>query len=185
MAGTVRDPVHPAPNGSGGGGIAHGVNGPESDAPLIWIKASSQSSAEHGGLPRSGRTGLMHQPAPSAAPPSPGCDLERRVQALGADAAAARWIGARVETYFKTMLRRFRLSPAQVQRLFPLEVLTAEARCARCGDIGRCRRFLAGAAEKKERPAAFCPNARLFGQLRQRLMVAPSGDGPLSSRRGR
>jgi hypothetical protein len=127
----------------------------------------------------------MHQPAPSTTPPLPGCGLERRVQAFGADAAAARWIGTRVDTYLTAMLHRFGLSPARVQRRFPLELLMAQARCARCGDIGRCRRFLAGAAEKSERPAAFCPNARLFHELHWRRAAAPSGDGwPAGRRRG-
>jgi hypothetical protein len=124
----------------------------------------------------------MHQPAPSTAPPPTGSDLVRRVRALGADPTAARWIGARVETYFKAMLRRFRLNPTRVRRLFPLEVLAAEARCARCDEIGRCRRFLAEAAEKKEPAAEFCPNAELFRELRRQMPVASAGAGPHAGR---
>lgn len=105
----------------------------------------------------------------TAEPGPPPCrDLERRVQALGADSASARWLSARVDTYLGAMLRRFGLSRARLRRLFPLELLTAEARCATCAEVGRCRRYLAEAPGERERPGAFCPNAPLFGQLRRR-----------------
>lgn len=111
----------------------------------------------------------MQKPAPPSASLSSGSDLERRVRALGADAATARWIGARVDAYLTAMLRRFGLSHARMQRLFLLELLTAEARCAACAEVGRCRRFLTGTIGNRERPGAFCPNALLFRQLRRRV----------------
>ncbi|MEK0083657.1 DUF6455 family protein [Benzoatithermus flavus] len=74
-----------------------------------------------------------------------------------------------MDAYLTAMLRRFGLSHARMQRLFPLELLTAEARCAACTEVGRCRRFLAEAAGRKERPSAFCPNALLLRQLRRRI----------------
>jgi hypothetical protein len=95
-------------------------------------------------------------------------DLERRVRALGADAVSARWIGRRVDAYLTAMLRRFGLNRARALQRYPLELMLAEVRCASCEEVGRCRRFLNEAPGAPERPSAFCPNARLFRQLRHR-----------------
>jgi hypothetical protein len=124
----------------------------------------------------------MHKPAPLGIPPASGRDLERRVQALGADSVAARWISARVGAYLQAMLRRFGLSHARARQRFPLELLTAEARCATCGETARCRRFLAGMAGPAEHPSTFCPNASLFRQLRHRRSGARPGHDPCAGR---
>jgi hypothetical protein len=102
---------------------------------------------------------------PSVAAAPLGDVLERRVRALGfADAAVSPWVRARVDAFLPAMLQRLGLDPRRVRDRFPLELLAAETRCAACGETGRCRRFLAGAAGADPSPA-FCPNAPLFCEL--------------------
>lgn len=113
---------------------------------------------------------------PAAASP-PGDGLDRRVSALGMDTTAAPWVAARVDAYLGGMLRRLGLDGAGLRDRFPLELLEAEVRCATCDEVGRCRRFLAGA---DDRPASFCPNISLLEGLRPRRAATspPTADVP-------
>ena len=106
---------------------------------------------------------------PAAASP-PGDGLDRRVSALGVDATAAPWVAARVDAYLGGMLRRLGLDGAGLRDRFPVELLEAEVRCATCDEVGRCRRFLAGADDG---PASFCPNISLLEGLRPRRQPPP------------
>lgn len=89
--------------------------------------------------------------------------FEQRIGALGFDAAVVPWVRDRVNAFMTAMLRDFGLDRARLGERARLELLAAETRCAACREVGRCRRFLAGAAD--DTPQAFCPNARLFREL--------------------
>jgi hypothetical protein len=86
--------------------------------------------------------------------------LMRRVYALGCDSRTAE----RVQTDMGRMLERHGVSAAAL-RADPLEWLAAETRCAACGEIDRCHRYLAGG---RDEPAEFCANATEFAALRDR-----------------
>jgi hypothetical protein len=73
----------------------------------------------------------------------------------------------RVEAYLAAMLRHFGLDRASVRERYRSEMQSAEMGCATCTETGRCRRFLAG-VEGSGPPSAFCPNAALFAELRER-----------------
>lgn len=109
--------------------------------------------------------------APDASPAQATAD--QVLQALGLGPEAASWVRERLDTYLAAMLQRFGLDQAAQARL-PTEMQVAAMSCASCTETGRCRRFLSGMAGA-EAPAAFCPNARLFGELGQ---VAPGPEGP-------
>jgi hypothetical protein len=94
-----------------------------------------------------------------------GDTLEKRIGALGFDAAVVPWVRRRVDAFLTAMLREFGLDRARLGESARLELLAAETRCAACREIGWCRRFLADAAA--DTPDAFCPNARLFEELRR------------------
>ena len=110
---------------------------------------------------------MSTQPGPAGT----GDVLERRLQALGIDEAAAAWRAQRVRSFMAAMLRGYELTPEQLGRVAPLELLAAETRCGTCAETARCRRHLAGA--NQDRPAAFCPNTETFEDARDQL-----GDGP-------
>jgi hypothetical protein len=80
--------------------------------------------------------------------------LVQRVRALGFDLAAAPWVRRRVQAYLAAMGRKFGLAIAGLRERFPLEFLAAETWCAACGEIARCRRFLAGDIRDPDAPAA-------------------------------
>jgi hypothetical protein len=84
-------------------------------------------------------------------------DLAQRLQALGRPD-----VMARVEADMGAMLRRHGLDLATLREAAPLEALAAATCCGACGELERCRSFLAGAAD---RPAEFCPNAATFVAL--------------------
>jgi hypothetical protein len=65
------------------------------------------------------------------------------------------------------MLRGYELTPEQLGRIAPLELLAAETRCGICAETARCRRFLAGA--NQDRPAEFCGNTETFEAVRDEL----------------
>jgi len=67
------------------------------------------------------------------------------------------------------MLHEHGLDLAGMRRRAWLELFAAEMRCAACAETRRCGLFLAGAADASE---AFCPNAGLFRDLREREAVA-------------
>jgi hypothetical protein len=94
-------------------------------------------------------------------------DVEYAMRALGVDTTTAPWVRERVDAYLTAMLRHFGLDRACVRDRFRSEMVAAEMRCATCVETTRCRRFLAGLAGS-EAPSAFCPNAQLFAELRER-----------------
>jgi hypothetical protein len=100
-------------------------------------------------------------------PAETGDILERRLQALGIDEAAAAWRAQRVRSFMAAMLRGYELTPEQLGRVAPLELLAAETRCGTCAETARCRRFLAGA--NQDRPAEFCGNTETFEAVRDEL----------------
>jgi Family of unknown function (DUF6455) len=69
----------------------------------------------------------------------------------------------------RAMLHEHGLDLAGMRRRAWLELFAAEMRCAACAETRRCGLFLAGAADASE---AFCPNAGLFRDLREREAVA-------------
>jgi hypothetical protein len=110
------------------------------------------------------------QEAMTASPTEPSRgDCDHMIHGLGLDSTAAPWVRERVDTYLTAMLRHYGLDRASLQTCFRSEMHMAEMRCATCTEIGRCRRFLAGAAAS-DAPAGFCPNAQLFGELQQQRM---------------
>ena len=96
-------------------------------------------------------------------------DGDHVAHALGLDTTTAPWVRERVDAYLTAMLRHFGLDRAAVQERFRAEMRMAEMRCASCTETGRCRRFLADAAEA-EAPSAFCPNAPLLEELQRQAL---------------
>ena len=86
--------------------------------------------------------------------------LARRLHALGCDGRTA----DEVEADMSRMLERHQVPPSAL-RSDPLEWLAAETRCAACGEIDRCHRYLAGGDDE---PAEFCANATEFAGLKTR-----------------
>ena len=69
----------------------------------------------------------------------------------------------------RAMLHEHGLDLARMRRRRWLELFAAEMRCAACTETRRCGRLLGGAADA---PEAFCPNAGLFRDLREREAAA-------------
>ncbi|MGD9511809.1 MAG: DUF6455 family protein [Geminicoccaceae bacterium] len=86
--------------------------------------------------------------------------LAHRLRALGRDSRTA----DRVQADMGRMLERHDVS-AVALRAHPLEWLAAETRCAACGAVERCHRYLGG---EDDEPAEFCANATEFAALRGR-----------------
>ena len=91
-----------------------------------------------------------------------GGPIAQRVQALGHGDADAQAIGRRVQADIASMIARFGLDAELSRGQATLERLVAETRCASCGELERCHRFLDGAADE---PKEFCPNAGMFGEI--------------------
>ena len=102
---------------------------------------------------------------------SPSDDTDYAMRVLGLDSTTAPWVRERVEAYLGAMLWHFGLDCADLRARFPVELSTAQMRCASCAETARCRRFFAAVGER-DAPSDFCPNTELFSNIRRR--AAPS-----------